>query len=191
MPLKPTKQTHFASITDPVKVGEMLKAFDGFTDAFPVKCALNLVTKTNTDHLVPLATQAVAILRELHCLTERGKYLFPSLRSASAPMSSATINAPLRRLGDDTRTEITGHGFRAMARTLLSERLHQKTEVIEHQLAHAVPDALGGAYNRTKLLFHLSYNFIFYTLLFFIIGIFKVLQPVSITSLTITIKLTR
>ncbi len=67
-------------------------------------------------------------------------------------MSEAAINAALRRLGYDTRTEITGHGFHAMARTILHEELEQKPEVIEHQLAHAVPDALGSAYNRTKFL---------------------------------------
>ena len=67
-------------------------------------------------------------------------------------MSEAAVNAALRRLGYDTKTEITGHGFRAMARTILHEELHIKPEVIEHQLAHSVPDALGTAYNRTKFL---------------------------------------
>ena len=67
-------------------------------------------------------------------------------------MSEAAINAALRRMGYDTKNEITGHGFRAMARTILHEELHQKPEVIEHQLAHKVPDALGAAYNRTKFL---------------------------------------
>ena len=67
-------------------------------------------------------------------------------------MSNATVNAALRRMGYDTRTEITGHGFRAMARTILHEELHQKPEVIEHQLAHQVPDTLGNAYNRTRFL---------------------------------------
>ena len=67
-------------------------------------------------------------------------------------MSEAAINAALRRMGYDTKTEITGHGFRAMARTILHEELHQKPEVIEHQLAHKVPDSLGTAYNRTKFL---------------------------------------
>jgi integrase len=67
-------------------------------------------------------------------------------------MSDAAVNAALRRMGYDTKTEITGHGFRAMARTILHEELHQKPEVIEHQLAHSVSDALGTAYNRTKFL---------------------------------------
>ena len=67
-------------------------------------------------------------------------------------MSDATINAALRRMGYDTKTEITGHGFRAMARTILHEELGVDRDVIEHQLAHRVPDALGEAYNRTKFL---------------------------------------
>ncbi|KVC81364.1 tyrosine-type recombinase/integrase [Burkholderia ubonensis] len=179
--IPPAKTEHFASITEPSKVGEMLRAFDGFTGTFPVLCALKLapmlfvrpgelrqaewkefdldkgewrflVSKTNTDHLVPLATQAVVILRELHALTGSGRYVFPGARDRKRPMSEAAINAALRRLGYDTRTEITGHGFRAMARTILHEELEQKPEVIEHQLAHAVPDNLGGAYNRTKFI---------------------------------------
>ncbi|OJA72717.1 integrase [Burkholderia ubonensis] len=179
--IPPAQTTHFASITEPAKVGEMLRAFDGFGGTFPVLCALKLapmlfvrpgelrqaewaqfdldkgewrylVTKTKTEHLVPLAAQAVAILRELHALTGAGRYVFPGARDRNRPMSEAAINAALRRLGYDTRTEITGHGFRAMARTILHEELEQKPEVIEHQLAHAVPDNLGAAYNRTKFI---------------------------------------
>ncbi len=179
--IPPSQTTHFASIIEPAKVGEMLRAFDGFTGTFPVLCALRLapmlfvrpgelrtaewehfdldrgdwryrVSKTKTDHLVPLATQAVAILRELHALTGAGRYVFPGARDRNRPMSEAAINAALRRLGYDTRTEITGHGFRAMARTILHEELEQKPEVIEHQLAHVVPDNLGGAYNRTRFI---------------------------------------
>jgi len=101
---------------------------------------------------VPLATQAVVILRELRALTGNGRYVFPGARDRNRPMSNAAINAALRRLGYDTRTEITGHGFRAMARTILHEELEQEPEVIEHQLAHAVPDNLGAAYNRTKFI---------------------------------------
>lgn len=179
--IPPPVETHFASIVEPVKVGEMLRAFDGFSGTFPVQCALKLapmlfvrpgelrkaewahfdltkaewryrVSKTNTDHLVPLSGQAVAILKELHALTGGGRFLFPGARTAVVPMSDAAINAALRRLGYDTRTEITGHGFRAMARTILHEELHHKPEVIEHQLAHVVADTLGTAYNRTKFL---------------------------------------
>lgn len=104
-----------------------------------------------TPHLVPLAPQAVAILKELQPLTGRGKFVF-SGRDPKKPMSDAAVNAALRRMGYDTKTEITGHGFRAMARTILHEELKVDRDVIEHQLAHAVPDALGTAYNRTKFL---------------------------------------
>jgi integrase len=179
--IPPAREKHHASITEPSAVAELLRAFDGFTGTFVVKSALllapmlfvrpgelrkavwaeidlekaewrYLVTKTKTDHLVPLATQAVAVLKELHVLTGQGQYVFPSARGKDRPMSDAAINAALRRMGYDTKTEITGHGFRAMARTILHEELHQKPEVIEHQLAHSVSDALGTAYNRTKFL---------------------------------------
>ncbi|MGB8421638.1 tyrosine-type recombinase/integrase [Paraburkholderia sp.] len=178
--LAPVKHENFASITDPAQVAELLRAIDGFRGTFIVKCALllapmlfvrpgelrtaewtgfdldrgewrYLVTKTKTEHLVPLPVQAVAILRELHALTGKLPYVFPG-RDRKKPMSGAAVNAALRRLGYDTRTEITGHGFRAMARTILHEELHFKPEVIEHQLAHKVPDALGAAYNRTRFL---------------------------------------
>lgn len=104
-----------------------------------------------TPHLVPLAPQAVAILQDLKPLTGRGVHVFAG-RDPRKPMSEAAVNAALRRMGYDTKTEITGHGFRAMARTILHEELGIDREVIEHQLAHAVPDALGTAYNRTKFI---------------------------------------
>ena len=104
-----------------------------------------------TPHLVPLAPQAVAILRELQPLTGRGAHVFAG-RDPKKPMSNAAVNAALRRMGYDTKTEMTGHGFRAMARTILHEELGVNRDVIEHQLAHAVPDALGTAYNRTKFI---------------------------------------
>lgn len=116
-----------------------------------------LVSKTKTTeapriHLVPLATQAVLILRELQALTGQDEFVFPGARSNGRAMSDAAVNAALRRLGYDTKTEITGHGFRAMARTILHEVRGVAPEVIEHQLSHKVPDALGTAYNRTKFL---------------------------------------
>lgn len=178
----PAAQTeNFAAITTPAQVGELLRAIDGFRGTFPVQCALRLapllfvrpgelrkakwseidlakgewkytVSKTKTEHLVPLAPQAVAVLQELYHMTGHREYVFPGARDPNRPMSDAAINAALRRMGYDTKTEITGHGFRAMARTILAEQLHQKPEVIEHQLAHSVPDALGKAYNRTKFL---------------------------------------
>jgi integrase len=178
--LKPVTHKHMAAIIDPVGVGELLRAIGAFKGTYQVRAALALaplvfvrpgelrtarwgdvdlekaewryvVSKTKTEHLVPLATQAVAILRDLYPLTGRGEYLFPG-RDPKQPISNATLNAALVRMGYDTKTEMTGHGFRAMARTLLAEELGFDPLVIEHQLAHAVPDTLGTAYNRTKYL---------------------------------------
>lgn len=178
--LPAARHTHFASVTEPSEVAGLLRALEGFQGTFVVQCALRLapllfvrpgelrtaewaqfdldkaqwrytVSKTKTEHLVPLAVQAVTILRELHALTGQRKYVFPG-RDVKKPMSGAAVNAALRRMGFDTKTEITGHGFRAMARTILHEHLHFPGEVIEHQLAHKVPDALGSAYNRTKFI---------------------------------------
>ena len=178
--IPPAKTANLPSITNPAEVAELLRAIDGFRGTFVVKAALllapllfvrpgelrkaewagfdfdkaewrYLVTKTKTEHLVPLASQSVATLKELHALTGHGRYVFPG-RDPQKPMSEAAVNAALRRMGYDTKTEITGHGFRAMARTILHEELHQKPEVIEHQLAHSVSDTLGTAYNRTKFL---------------------------------------
>ncbi|MBP7483503.1 MAG: integrase arm-type DNA-binding domain-containing protein [Lacunisphaera sp.] len=177
---------NFAAITDPVKVGELLRAIEAFKGTFIVKCALRLspflfvrpgelrqakwadfdlekaewkflvskIKKTEEPkiHVVPLASQAVAILRELHALTGDGEFVFPGARSNGRAMSEAAVNAALRRMGYDTKTEITGHGFRAMARTILHEVHGIAPEVIEHQLAHKVPDALGTSYNLTKFL---------------------------------------
>lgn len=105
--------------------------------------------KKKQAHLVPLAQQAVQILTELKPLTGKGKYVFPSARGRSRPMSEGAILAALRTLGYD-RTRMTGHGFRAMARTLLDEVLGFRPDIIEQQLAHAVRDPLGRAYNRTS-----------------------------------------
>jgi len=178
--LPPAKHTHFPSITEPDQVAELLRALDAFRGTHIVKAALHLaplvfvrpgelreakwedidlvnaewryfVTKTKTDHVVPLARQTVEILRELHALTGHRVHVFPG-RDPRKPMSDAALNAALRRMGYDTRTEITGHGFRAMARTILHQELGIAPEIIEHQLAHAVPDALGTAYNRTKFI---------------------------------------
>lgn len=178
--LTPAVPTHFAAITDPKEAGAFLRTVDGYTGTLIVRSALKLapmvfarpgelrhmrwgdidldacewrytVTKTMTDHLVPLARQAIEVLRELHPLTSRSQYVFAG-HDPQRPMSGNTVNAALRRMGFDTKTEITGHGFRAMARTILAEQLHVRPEVIEHQLAHKVADALGNAYNRTKFL---------------------------------------
>lgn len=108
--------------------------------------------KANGDpHFVPLATQAQVILKELHPLTGHGRYVFPSLLTGERCMSENTIRGALRRMGYGN-DDMTAHGFRAMARTMAAERLDVATEVIEAQLAHKVPDALGRAYNRTQYL---------------------------------------
>ena len=178
--LKPVQAKHMASITEPAKVAELLRNIDAYHGGPVVRAALRLAplvfarpgelrtmkwadidlacaewkyttSKTKTDHLVPLSRQAVEILGDLHPLTGSCKHVFPGL-NPGRPISDGTINKALRTMGYDTKTEITGHGFRAMARTILAERLHIPENVIEHQLAHRVPDALGTAYNRTKFL---------------------------------------
>lgn len=175
--LPPFKGTHFAATTEPKRVGEILRILDGYEGTFTVRCALRLaplvfvrpgelrnaqwadidleaaewryhVTKTNTQHIVPLAHQAIEILRELKPLTGNSQYVFPSARSFTRPMSDNTINAAMRRLGID-KEEMSGHGFRAVARTILDEVLGVRPDFIEHQLAHAVRDPNGRAYNRT------------------------------------------
>lgn len=99
-------------------------------------------------HLVPLAEQALALLNEMRPLTGHGRYVFPSLLTGERPMSNNTVNTALRRLGYTT-DEMTAHGFRAMARTVMMERLPGITaEVIEAQLAHAKSGPLGAAYDR-------------------------------------------
>jgi integrase len=173
------EKKHHAAITDPKQVAELLRAIDAYTGTYVVKCALQLAPlvfvrpgelqkaewsefdldtaewnipaarmKTKQPHLVPLATQAIAILRDLHRLTGEGKYLFPSLRSSKRPMSNVAMLAAFRRMGFD-KEEMTTHGFRAMARTILDEVLQVRPDFIEHQLAHAVRDPNGRAYNRT------------------------------------------
>lgn len=175
--LPPVKENHFAAITDPSRVGELLRAIDGFEGTFIVQCALKLaplvfvrpgelrkarwadmdldagewrfdVTKTKSQHIVPLAPQVIAILRDLYPLTGKGEFVFPSGRGFSRPMSDNAILAALRRMGIE-KTEMCGHGFRAMARTILDEVLGFPVHLIEHQLAHAVRDVNGRAYNRT------------------------------------------
>jgi integrase len=102
-------------------------------------------------HIVPLSTQAVAVLRDLHPVTGHGRFVFPSPRTGERPISDNAVLSALRRMGYP-KDEMTGHGFRAVARTMLAERLGVDEAIIEAQLAHAVPDALGRAYNRTEFL---------------------------------------
>lgn len=175
--LPPVKGTHFAAVTEPKQVAEVLRTIDGYQGTFTVACAMKLaplvfvrpgelrkaewadidldaaewryhVTKTDSEHIVPLATQAVAILRELHALTGSGRYVFPGARSNGRPMSDNAILAAMRRMGIP-KDEMSGHGWRAVARTILDEVLGYRPDLIEHQLAHAVKDPNGRAYNRT------------------------------------------
>lgn len=104
--------------------------------------------KMRVAHLVPLPTQAVAILREIQPLSGQGQYVFPGVVGRGRPLSNTTVNAALRRLGY-AGDEMTGHGFRAAARTILDEVLGFRPDIIEHQLAHSVRDPNGRAYNRT------------------------------------------
>jgi integrase len=104
--------------------------------------------KMKNDHIVPLAVQVIVILRALQPLTGHGRYVFPSIRTGERCMSENTINAALRSMGY-TKDMMTAHGFRAMARTIMDEVLGERVDLIEHQLAHAVKDPNGRAYNRT------------------------------------------
>lgn len=177
--LPPRRKKHHAAITDPKQAMELLRAIDGYQGTFQVKCALQLAPlffvrpgelrnaewseidfdnqqwnipaermKMKESHIVPLSAQALAILDELKALTGGSRYLFPSGRSFHRPMSNNAVNAALRRMGF-AKEEMTGHGFRAMARTILDEVLQVRPDFIEHQLAHAVRDPNGRAYNRT------------------------------------------
>jgi integrase len=179
---KTTPVKHMAAIIEPLKFGKLLRDIDHYPGSPSVSSALKLLpmvfcrpgelrnakwadidldnaewkytaSKTKTAHHVPLSHQAVAILKALCPITGHDKtgLVFPGQRPGR-PLSDAALNAALRTMGYDTQTEITGHGFRATARTLLSETLGFDPLVIEHQLAHAVPDTLGTAYNRTKYL---------------------------------------
>lgn len=176
--LKPVLTTHQAAIVDPSQVARLMQDIQGYQGHYTVVCALKLaplvfvrpselrgakwedidleakewryhVHKTRTEHIVPLSRQAVTLLSALKTISNHSPYVFPSIRSNQRTMSENTINAALRRLGY-TSEQMCGHGFRAMARTILDEVLDYPIEVIEMQLAHAVKDANGRAYNRTK-----------------------------------------
>jgi integrase len=175
--LPPKKGAHFAATTEPSELAGLLRAMDSYKGDLVVRCALRLapltftrpgelrkalwadidleaaewrymVTKTNSPHIVPLARQAVEILREVQPLTRNGRYVFPGARSNKRPMSDNAILAAMRRMGIG-KEEMTTHGFRAAARTILDEVLGVRPDLIEHQLAHAVRDPNGRAYNRT------------------------------------------
>lgn len=179
--LQPVQTRHHASITDPKEVGGLLRAIDGFVGSFVTRCALQLAPlvfvrpgelrhaewsefdfekeewripgpkmKMRETHIVPLSHQALEVLREVHQLTGSKMYVFPSERGGGRPMSENTVNAALRRLGY-TKDEMTGHGFRSTASTLLHE-LGFDHRVIERQLAHGERNKVAAAYNFAEYL---------------------------------------
>lgn len=173
---------HRAALTDPQSFADLLRAMDLYRGGLVVKSAMKiaaltavrpgelrhaewkdidlekaewryLVTKTNTPHIVPLSRQAIEIFKELQPLTGHGRFVFPNPRTpdGSRAMSESAVLVALRTMGF-TNDQMTGHGFRAIFRTLGDEVLRFRVELIEHQLAHTVRDPLGRAYNRTTYL---------------------------------------
>lgn len=178
--LAPFKTNHMAAVTKPQDLAKLLIMMNEYQGSFIIKSALKLaplvfvrpgelrqalwaeidleraewrykITKTNTEHLVPLSKQAVQILKDLHPFTNHSQYVFPSPRSVSRPLSDNALLSALRVMGISKETTSI-HGFRATARTLLDEELGVRPDLIEHQLGHSVKDPLGRAYNRTTFL---------------------------------------
>jgi len=180
--LPPAKPTRMASIIDPKGVGGLLRAIDDYSGSIITQCALlfGIYTfvrpgelrhaewdeidldqaewripaekmKMKSPHIVPLSRQAVTVLERIHPITKESRYVFHSERSLSRPMSENTVNAALRRMGY-TKNELTGHGFRSMASTLLHEK-GWKSDIIERQLAHQERNKVKAAYNHAE---HLS-----------------------------------
>ena len=179
--LTPPSVTHRAAITDPKKVGQLLKDIDNYKGQFVTVCALKLAplvfirpgelrsakwididleqkvwsytpsktrNQTQLNHIIPLSKQAVTILQTLQPITGNSPFVFQSIGKEGYLSEAAVLNA-LRRMGY-SKEEMSGHGFRAMARTILDEVLGFRIELIEQQLAHKVSDMHGRAYNRTK-----------------------------------------
>jgi integrase len=170
---------HRPAITDPIKLGELLRAIDGYTGHPYTRAALKLAPivmlrpgelraaewaeidldaaqwsipagrmKMRIAHVVPLPRQAVEVLRSLHPITGHGRFVFPSLRTSTRPLSENTLSAALKAMGYSAEVH-SAHGFRATARTILDEVMNERVDLIEHQQAHAVRDTNGRAYNRT------------------------------------------
>ncbi|GJI88748.1 tyrosine-type recombinase/integrase [Duganella hordei] len=173
------KKTNYAAITDPKRAGDLMRAIYGYRGHPYAVAALKLSAllfvrpgelrtaewdeidfdaaewripaskmKMKAEHIVPLSTQALQILQELEPMTGHAQYVLPSIRTDDRCMSENTVNAALRSMGY-SKDDMTAHGFRAMARTILDEVLGERVDLIEHQLAHAVIDPNGRAYNRT------------------------------------------
>jgi integrase len=166
---------------EPQDVAQLLRSIDGYRGTLTVQCALKLapllfqrigelrhmkwddldfdrsewrylVTKTKTEHIVPLSKQAIEIIKTMQPFSGRGVFVFPGGRTHERPMSENAINAALRNMGYDTQAEITGHGFRAIAQTLGEQELGLDPKHIERQLAHSVANPLGTAYERAQFL---------------------------------------
>lgn len=177
--IPPSQKSNHAAITDPKGAARLMRDIDAYKGSFVVRCALRFSPlvfvrpgelrhaewseidlegamwtipagkmKMRYDHMVPLSRQALTILNEIMPLTGSGRYVFPGHRSPLVPLSENAVLAALRGMGY-TKEQMTGHGFRAMARTILDEVLQVRPDFIEHQLAHAVRDPNGRAYNRT------------------------------------------
>ncbi|AKR44005.1 integrase arm-type DNA-binding domain-containing protein [Methylophilus sp. TWE2] len=179
--LPPPVVKNMAAMIEPKDFADLLRSIDGYTGTLTVQCALKLapllfqrigelrhmkwadldfennewrylVTKTKTQHIVPLSTQAIAIIEKMRPFSGHGMYVFPGGRTHERPMSENAINAALRNMGYDTQAEITGHGFRAVAQTLGEQELGLDPKHIERQLAHSVANPLGTAYERAQFL---------------------------------------
>ncbi|QDC44819.1 tyrosine-type recombinase/integrase [Methylophilus medardicus] len=179
--LPPPVVKNMAAMIEPKDVAQLLRSIDGYKGTLTVRCAIKLapllfqrigelrhmkwvdldfenkewrylVTKTKTQHIVPLSRQALAIIEAMRSFSGHGIYVFPGGRTHERPMSENAINAALRNMGYDTQAEITGHGFRAIAQTLGEQELGLDPKHIERQLAHSVANPLGTAYERAQFL---------------------------------------
>lgn len=179
--LPPPVVKNMAAMIEPQEVAQLLRSIDGYRGTLTVQCALKLapllfqrigelrhmkwvdldfdrsewrylVTKTKTEHIVPLSRQAIEIIKTMQPFSGRGMFVFPGGRTHERPMSENAINAALRNMGYDTQAEITGHGFRAIAQTLGEQELGLDPKHIERQLAHSVANPLGTAYERAQFL---------------------------------------
>lgn len=179
--LPPPVVKNMAAMIEPKDFAQLLRSIDGYSGTLTVQCALKLapllfqrigelrhmkwadldfennewrylVTKTKTQHIVPLSTQALALIERMRPFSGNGMYVFPGGRTHERPMSENAINGALRNLGYDTQADITGHGFRAIAQTLGEQELGLDPKHIERQLAHSVANPLGTAYERAQFL---------------------------------------
>jgi integrase len=177
----PAKSGHFASLTDPLHIAALLRAIETYSGDYSTLYALRLSPyvfvrpgelrhaewheidfkakqwripaekmKMRREHIVPLSQQSVAIFKEIQALNTQRRYVFSSLRTPKRPISNNTLNAALRCMGY-RKDQMTAHGFRSMASTLLNEQGF-RADIIEKQLAHEERNAIRAAYNRAEYL---------------------------------------